>query len=94
MLIDLLLEPADGPRWQEDAACQDVDPDVFFNEALIPTARRVCDGCPVREACLEYALEHERYGFWGGASETERKRMRRRLGRRVRQNPVRTRGVA
>jgi len=42
-------------------------------------AKKVCNGedgrpaCPVREACLEYAIEQrERFGIWGGKSERER----------------------
>lgn len=32
--------------------------------------------CPVREVCLEYALERkERFGIWGGKSERERARL-------------------
>jgi WhiB family redox-sensing transcriptional regulator len=39
-------------------------------------AKRVCGGCPVREACRGYALENEEeYGVWGGLSEAERKRL-------------------
>jgi WhiB family redox-sensing transcriptional regulator len=37
--------------------------------------------CDVRAECLEYALLHdERFGIWGGLSERERRRLRRRAG--------------
>ena len=35
----------------------------------------------VRAECLQYALEHdERFGIWGGLSERERRKLKRRLG--------------
>lgn len=41
-------------------------------------AKAVCAGCEVRAECLQYALDNnERFGVWGGASESERAAMRR-----------------
>lgn len=35
--------------------------------------RVVCGGCPLRELCLEYALEtREPWGIWGGTTPQER----------------------
>lgn len=66
--------------WQADAACRDSDPELFFpghGEDTRP-AKEVCRTCPVSEACLEYALANgERHGVWGGCSERERDRIRR-----------------
>ena len=48
----------------------------------VDKARKICNGCPVTEPCLEYALEHRiDHGVWGGCSERERRRIlkRRRL---------------
>jgi WhiB family redox-sensing transcriptional regulator len=62
--------------WVADAACVDADPAVFFLGHGQPAteAKAICAGCPVRGACLDYALEgHERYGVWGGLSERERR---------------------
>lgn len=37
------------------------------------TAKQVCAGCPVRDACLQQALDNdERYGIWGGLTPQER----------------------
>ena len=37
-------------------------------------AKAICAGCPVRDACLAYALDTgEAYGVWGGLSEDERR---------------------
>jgi WhiB family redox-sensing transcriptional regulator len=67
--------------WQERALCSQTDPEAFFPEKGGSTreAKRICTGCEVRSECLEYALEHdERFGIWGGLSERERRRLRRR----------------
>lgn len=69
--------------WQADALCAQTDPEAFFPEKGGSTrdAKRVCAECPVSEACLEYALaKDERFGIWGGLSERERRRLRRRAG--------------
>lgn len=43
-------------------------------------ARTVCATCAVRPDCLRWALtNHEHFGVWGGTSERERRRIRRRL---------------
>ena len=42
-------------------------------------AKRVCLTCNVRGECLEYALAHdERFGIWGGLSERERRKLKKR----------------
>lgn len=67
--------------WQDRALCAQTDPEAFFPEKGGSTreAKRVCTGCEVRSECLEYALEHdERFGIWGGLSERERRKLRRR----------------
>jgi WhiB family redox-sensing transcriptional regulator len=80
-LRDLVaMEPA-SPAWQAQANCMGVDPDLFFPERGASTreAKEVCRGCVVREDCLEYALVNaEKFGIWGGLSERERRRIRRR----------------
>jgi len=71
---------SDERRWQEQANCLGVDPDLFFPERGASTreAKAVCRGCEVRGDCLEYALAHgEKFGIWGGLSERERRRVRR-----------------
>lgn len=67
-------------QWQERALCAQTDPEAFFPEKGGSTreAKRICQGCEVRDACLEYALAHdERFGIWGGLSERERRRIKR-----------------
>jgi WhiB family redox-sensing transcriptional regulator len=67
--------------WQDRAACRGMDPDIFYPARNEPTkyARRVCQGCDVRDECLEAALaEPERFGIWGGFTEKERRLIKRR----------------
>jgi len=69
------------PSWQERSLCAQTDPEAFFPEKGGSTreAKRVCLSCEVRVECLEYALENdERFGIWGGLSERERRRVKKR----------------
>ena len=83
-----VAEPAsDGrPNWRRDAACGDADPELFFPDGDIRSARYqakaaklICRGCPVSASCLNWALAsgHE-HGIWGGLTEDERRKLRRR----------------
>jgi len=67
--------------WQERSLCAQTDPEAFFPEKGGSTreAKKVCVGCEVRAECLEYALAHdERFGIWGGLSERERRKLKKR----------------
>ena len=67
--------------WQTDALCAQTDPEAFFPEKGGSTrdAKRVCEACPVSGECLDYAMANdEKFGIWGGLSERERRRLRRR----------------
>jgi WhiB family transcriptional regulator, redox-sensing transcriptional regulator len=71
-------------NWRRDAACRDVDPELFFpisttGAALrqVYEAKRICRGCPAQFQCLAWALEHEvTDGVWGGTTEAERRTLR------------------
>lgn len=70
--------------WWELAACQRVDPELFFPASQlgpartqIATAKAVCAGCNVRQMCLDYAMATRQvHGVWGGLSEDERHALR------------------
>jgi WhiB family redox-sensing transcriptional regulator len=75
------LEVPGELEWQERALCAQTDPEAFFPEKGGSTreAKRVCMSCEVRVQCLDYALENdERFGIWGGLSERERRRVKKR----------------
>lgn len=63
-----------GDDWGRQAACKGVDPAQFFPENGRPPKeqRRPCEGCPVRDKCLEAALNApwEPYGPWGGEPQS------------------------
>ncbi|MEV6203558.1 WhiB family transcriptional regulator [Streptomyces sp. NPDC051771] len=78
--------------WRAEAACHEVDPDLFFpvgtgSSALTQAeeAKRVCRRCPVREPCLRSALAqpHPPSGVWGGLTEAERRSPEHRALRRA-----------
>jgi WhiB family redox-sensing transcriptional regulator len=72
--------------WEEQARCRTVGAGPFFPEgnggkfrAAAEEAKAVCAWCPVRQQCLELALELEgttelarRAGVWGGTTPRER----------------------
>lgn len=73
----------DDEPWLADALCvlEAVSAEVFYPERgeSVRPAQDVCRRCKVRGDCLEYALRaNEKFGVWGGASERERRRIRRR----------------
>ncbi len=70
--------------WQLAAACRGEDATAFYapnyfekrseKDARETVAKRICAVCPVRAACLEYALAtREPHGVWGGCNEMERR---------------------
>ncbi|KQT89369.1 hypothetical protein ASG49_16465 [Marmoricola sp. Leaf446] len=71
----------EDPGWAERGLCAQTDPEAFFPEKGGSTreAKKVCLTCDVRQECLEYALAHdERFGIWGGLSERERRKLKKR----------------
>lgn len=67
------------PTWRDNALCREVDPEIWFvaKGGSARPAKRICAACPVRVACLDYALRHnEAFGIWGGLTEKERKALR------------------
>jgi WhiB family transcriptional regulator, redox-sensing transcriptional regulator len=83
--VDLIdgVDDIEQIGWQDRALCAETDPEAFFPEKGGSTreAKRVCLSCDVRNSCLDYALENdERFGIWGGLSERERRRLKRRVG--------------
>lgn len=66
--------------WTEQSLCSQTDPEAFFPEkgATNQDAKRVCQVCPVRVECLNYALiNNEHWGIWGGLSERDRRKLTR-----------------
>ena len=50
-------------------------PAVYDDDApvIIPNSiAQVCDLCPVRDACLKWAMDNDAYGIWAGTSRHQR----------------------
>lgn len=89
----------DNEGWRDGAACRHTNAELFFPAGStgtavdqIEAAKSVCHACPVRDACLQFALEsNQEAGIWGGKDEDERRKLRRgwRASRRPPLKPVR-----
>jgi WhiB family redox-sensing transcriptional regulator len=64
--------------WMADAACRGADdPNLWHPTAGLPSswAIAVCNRCPVRERCADYAITiNDRHGVWGGLTFEQRNR--------------------
>lgn len=79
------LEPT---PWASQAACKGSDPELWFPERGDSTrpAVAICETCPVKSACLDYALRWNiTSGVWGGKTARQRQSIR------VRTHPARPR---
>jgi WhiB family transcriptional regulator, redox-sensing transcriptional regulator len=72
--------------WRHEAACREVDPELFFPigntwpaRLQIDEAKQVCRRCTVMDECLRWAIDSgQDAGVWGGMSEDERRALKRR----------------
>lgn len=73
--------------WKAQARCapdgpQPTPTDDFFppkgtNKVEVERIQRICAICPVKLACLEYAMERNiAFGIWGGHTVRDRQRLR------------------
>jgi len=78
--------------WQELGLCREYPVDLFFGpdhgeselekQAREAHARSICHRCPVKEPCLEFAMDtNQKYGIWGGLTDKERASLKRRRAR-------------
>jgi WhiB family redox-sensing transcriptional regulator len=80
MLTGMSINHDELGGWTRQASCRALDAELFFPETMNDeeAAKRVCADCPVREACLDHALDHgEAFGIWGGLNLRERRVLRR-----------------
>jgi WhiB family transcriptional regulator, redox-sensing transcriptional regulator len=66
-----------GGAWRSAAACAGLGPELFFDRSQrsAAEAKRICESCPVVDACAEHAHRTgEIFGIWGGRTESERAR--------------------
>lgn len=84
-LEELAAQAPVAMGWADEGACRGRGDNLMYPAARPGTAqhrrdaepaRKVCQGCPVRAQCLEYALAvGEDFGIWGGLDEDERRRL-------------------
>jgi len=67
------------PAWTQEGLCGQSDPELFFPDKgeSGKVAKRICLACPVRTACLRWAVDtQQQWGVWGGMTSRERRRIR------------------
>lgn len=74
--VDIDIDKA-ASAWRLDALCAQIDADIFHSDDLaeMNEAKRICQRCPVIDACRDHALTApEREGVWGGMTARQRRR--------------------
>lgn len=89
-LAHLPDDPELDSAWRQDAACQSLPDTMFFlagdDFAGMKRAKSVCEQCPVKDECLEFAIvTNQSLGIWGGTTPNERRQIRRRWLRDLRE---------
>lgn len=70
-------------EWAKDAACSGLA-DMFHSDydGDQEAALAICDRCPVREPCLDFALRtRQTQGVWGGTLAPDRVKLRKQMKR-------------
>jgi WhiB family redox-sensing transcriptional regulator len=68
--------------WVEQALCRQFnDPEIWFpdeagDSETAQDAKAICTLCPVKDACLEWALANNEQGIWGGMGSSQRARLK------------------
>lgn len=69
--------------WEfEEPACAEVGGDFWFPDKSDSSremylAKSICASCTHKVDCLEWALQYERFGIWGGTTDSQRASIRR-----------------
>lgn len=71
--------------WSKGTPPCSADPDSFFPDGYNShyaekRMTKFCNGCPYIAECLQFALENDEWGVWGGTTRGERHIMRKELG--------------
>ena len=66
------------PAFFGDSKCKNADPNLFFAESnsKVAQAKEVCVSCPIRQMCLDWAVENAEEGIYGAMTPRERKKLR------------------
>jgi len=74
-------------NWKKKAQCRGVDTAIFMpddTDTLAGSRKRLaltyCNACPVRQECLDYAIENNiTVGIYGGTTNLDRRRYKKRM---------------
>ncbi len=79
-LTDAACSGMDGDMFYDDMTVHESVTEYGYYTSTAPKQhamlRRVCANCPVKIECAEFAIKHERFGFWGGLTAMERHSIR------------------
>jgi WhiB family redox-sensing transcriptional regulator len=80
-ILSQKLSLAKKDNWMDCATCVELPHYIFFAEdrKTLKKAKAICAVCPVKEECLEYALDTGGYpkcGIMGGLTALERAALR------------------
>jgi hypothetical protein len=71
------------PNYDGTQNCARMGVDVFYQDydskttmQEIADLREFCSTCNILIECSDYAIKHEKYGFWGGTTPNERRTIR------------------
>lgn len=90
MTVVALLATSEDENWRDKAECNGADPEIFFPDLEFDTAearraktkaaREYCRACPVRQECLDWALDNRvTDGIYGGQTYGQRKAYRKQM---------------
>lgn len=76
LLLDELVR---ADKWRALAACKHAETRLFFaaGSNVPKAATDLCGRCPVRDQCLDWAIDHDEYGVWAGTTREDREKIRR-----------------
>lgn len=76
---NLPTAPSMDLGWMDRAACRHESTDLFYSGGRkFHRAVAICQQCPVRQQCLNYAVATEQpQGVWGGLTPEQRNNLRR-----------------
>lgn len=86
-LICAMASNGNGLGWMVKAACRGktdlMFPKSFNDKSYVTQARALCRECPVREQCLDYAVQFvasDMHGIWAGCTSAQLAREQRKRG--------------
>jgi hypothetical protein len=77
------MEKIKYPKFDGTQNCARMGVDVFYQDydnkttaSEVADLKEFCSTCNILAECMEYAVKHEKYGFWGGTTPFERRTIR------------------